>query len=296
MTEPVADTPLTPKRNAPTRSPSFPYVSLKEALEKAEVFRLKEGRNAASFEVGVSHWRYSPKSSGAKQTVAALRAFGLFDPEGPLKLTDTALRVLMDKREPSPEREGLIRRLALNPPMHKRLWERYGVHLPSHANLRHALIFDDGFNENAVEDFIEEYKATIEFARLAESGSMPPEDEERDENPSSGGAMQQPQYTPPAAAPPPAPSVARQSTPPQAPSVFAGGTLPPVTFPLSGDNALEIRLRSKISPAEFNALKPVLMALLELSIVDRTAPMIPAPMIPSFHPDAAVEAEEDEVG
>jgi hypothetical protein len=295
MTEPVAETSQTPKRNPPTRSPSFPYVDLKEALEKAELFRLKEGRNAASFEVGVSHWRYSPKSSGAKQTVAALRAFGLLDSEGPLKLTDTALRVLMDKREPSPEREGLIRKLALNPPMHKRLWERYGVHLPSHANLRHALIFDDGFNENAVEDFIKEYKATIEFARLAESGSMPSEDEERDENPSSGGVMQQPQYTPPTAAPS-APPVPRQSTAPPVPPVFAGATLPPVTFPLSGDNALEIRLRSKISPAEFNALKPVLMALLELSIVDRTPSMIPAPMIPSFHPDAAVEAEEDEVG
>lgn len=47
----------------------------------------------------------------------------------------------------------------------------------------------------------------------------------------------------------------------------AGG-LAPVTFPLSGDNALEIRLRSKISKAEFERLKAVLISLLELSVVE----------------------------
>lgn len=265
MTEPVTGTPQPPKRPTPTRSPSFPYISLSEALQKAEVFRQKEGRNAASFEVGVSHWRYSPKSSGAKQTVAALRAFGLLEPEGPLKLTETALRVLMDKREPSPERDELIRKLALAPSMHKRLWERYGLQLPSHANLRHALIFTDGFNENSVGDFIKEYEETIKFARLSESVSMPPEVEEPEENQLSGGAIHQPHIPPPAP-----PEAGGKQPPPPPPSFFKEGALPPVTFPLPGDNALEIRLRSKMSKADFDRLKPILVALLEMSVVEES--------------------------
>lgn len=257
MTEPADAQPNQPKRLAPTRSPSFPYVDLKVALEKAETFRQKEGRNAASFEIAVANWGYSPKSSGAKQTVAALRAFGLLDPEGPVKLTDVAIRVLMDKRDPSPEREALIRKLALNPSMHKRLWDRYGVNLPSDANLRHSLIFDDGFNENAVEDFIEEYKATIAFAKLMESDTMPPAGEEQHETTPPGGAMEQP------LAPP-----SRGQAPPPPASMIGGSGLPPVTFPLPGDNALEIRLRSKMSKADFDRLKPILVALLEMSVVE----------------------------
>lgn len=265
MTEPMAEASQGAKRAAPTRSPSYPYVDLKTALEKAEAFRLKEGRNPASLEVAAGHWGYSPKSSGAKQTAGALRAFGLLDPEGAVKLTEVALRVLLDKREPSPERDDLLRKIALNPPMHKRLWERYGLNLPSHANLRHHLIFDFGFNENAVDDFIKEYKATVEFAKLRESGSMPSEGEEREENSLSGGPMHPPSYAPPAQGNVP-PTQGNQ--PFSSPPLIAAGSLPPVTFPLSGDNALEIRLRSKISKAEFERLKSVLISLLELSVVE----------------------------
>lgn len=259
MSEPINEGQQGPKRTAATRSPSYPYVDLKVALQKAEAFRVKEGRNPASLEVAATHWGYSPKSSGAKQTTAALRAFGLMEADGPLKLTDVALRVLLDKRDPSPEREDLLQKLALKPPMHQRLWERYGTSLPSSANLRHHLIFDYGFNENAVDDFIEEYKATIEFARLEHSDSMPPEGEEQVKNDPSGRAIQS------------TPQVQEQShkePPPPPPSLIGGGSLTPVTFPLSGDNVLEIRLKSKISKAEFDRLKPILVALLELSVVE----------------------------
>lgn len=261
MTEPVSEVTQGTKKPIPTRSPSYPFVNLKEALAKAEAFRLKEGRNAAQREVGVVHWGYKAKSSGGKQTLAALRAFGLMEPEGPMKLTEAALRVLLDKREVSPERDALVRKMALLPPIHKRLWERYHTDLPSDASLKHSLIFDEGFNENTVDEFIKEYKATIEYAGLMESGSMPSEGEEPEENPPGESAMDRPAIpTPKVHTPPPA-------AVPAAPTANTGGLLP-VTFPLPGDNSLEIRLRSKMSKADFDRLKPILIALLEMSVVE----------------------------
>lgn len=266
MAEPVGQ-PNQTKKPVATRSPSYPYVSLREALEKAEAFRVKEGRNAAQREVGVTHWGYKAKSSGGKQTLGALRSFGLMEPEGPMKLTEAALRVLLDKREVSPERDALVRKMALLPAIHKRLWERYRTDLPSDGNLRHSLIFDEGFNENTVDDFIKEYKATLEYAGLKEGGNMPPEGEEQAENSPEGGEMEVPATTPKGHHPPPPavpPPPAHRSPTPRP---DAGGLLP-VTFPLPGDNSLEIRLRSKMSKADFERLKPILIALLEMSVVE----------------------------
>jgi hypothetical protein len=215
MTEPVTETPTTKKPMA-TRSPSYPYIDLKEALAKAEAFRLKEGRNSAQREVGVVHWGYGSKSSGGKQTLGALRSFGLMEPEGPMKLTENALRVILDKRDPSPERDALLRKMALLPAIHKRLWERYGNDLPSNESLRHSLIFDEGFNENTVDDFIKEYKATIGYVGLSDSGMMPPEGEEQGENPPGGTVMEMPSAPPAAKShnPPPVAPTAVVTPPP----------------------------------------------------------------------------------
>jgi hypothetical protein len=264
MSEPVTEA-TDSKKRAATRSPSYPYVDLKTALAKAEAFRLKEGRNSASFEVAAHHFGYKPKSSGGKQTLGALRAFGLMEPEGPVKLTEDALRVLLDKREVSPERDALLRKMALLPPMHKRLWDLYHAELPSDGNLEHWLIFQAGFNENVVADFVQEYKATIEYAGLKESGSMPPEGEEPEKTPTGGTTMELPaSATPRGPNPPPPPPPAATPLAPKA----GGGGLLPVTFPLPGDNSLEIRLRSKMSKADFERLKPILIALLEMSVVE----------------------------
>ena len=261
MSEPTAaaksEPAKAPKKPPPPRSPAYPFIGLETALERAETFRRAENRNPTRSEVAASHWGYSAKSSGGRQTLSALRQYGLLEGEGTVKLTDVALRILLDTREESPERQQLIRQVALRPPIHRRLWESYGAELPSDATLRHVLIFEHGFNENVVTDFMREYRATVTFARLAESASMPSEGEEQRETTPQGGAME-----------PPAPAPARGYNPPPA-SIISGGGLPPVTFPLSGDNALEIRLRSKIPKAEFDLLKPVLMALLELSVVEK---------------------------
>ena len=61
------------------RSPSFPFIGLREALDRARAFYEAEQRNAARPETAAAHWGYSPKSSGGEaddRGAAGLRAAG----------------------------------------------------------------------------------------------------------------------------------------------------------------------------------------------------------------------------
>lgn len=161
------------------RSPAYPFIPLDKALVRAGELRKAIGKADTRAMSAVHHWGYGPKSSGGIQTVAALKHFGLLVDEGNnedrrVRLTEMALRILLDDRPNSQERQALIQKSALMPKVHQELWERWGRELPVDAELRHYLIWDRLFNENGARDLIAEYKATLEFAGLFGSDTMSP--------------------------------------------------------------------------------------------------------------------------
>ncbi|HEX3553963.1 MAG TPA: hypothetical protein VIA62_12125 [Thermoanaerobaculia bacterium] len=226
------------------RSPSYPFIDLRTAIERARRLFEAEQRNAVHQETAAAHWGYSPKSSGGKQTIAALRAFGLLEGDGMVKLTERAVRILFDERNPSPERDLLLRQAALSPALHGRLWEKYGAVLPSSTDLRLSLILGEGFNENSVDEFIEEYAETLTFARL-----RPPD--------SSVQGSEQPALA--------LESAPRKQLEPErdpAPSASDGPRtaaigVDPAIFPLLDGNAIELRIRRKISPDEVKDVRDI---------------------------------------
>jgi hypothetical protein len=169
------------------RSPGYPALNLKLAIEKAHDFYKAEGRNSAALPITVEHWGYSKKSGSGLKAVAALKSFGLIEIDGSgdgrrIKLSELALRIILDDREDSPDRAKAIATAALKPKIHKKLWDLWGAEMPSHGNIRHHLIFEEKFNENFVNDFIKEYKATIEYSKLAENADFVSEEEHDEEN------------------------------------------------------------------------------------------------------------------
>ena len=157
-----------PKR---IRSPAYPGVSVKVALKKAEDFYQIEGRNQAFISVALGHWGYSPKSGNGLKLVAALASYGLVDASGSgknrkVKLSELALRVLLDKRDGSTEKNQLIQSIALKPKIHQKLWNLWGADLPSTDSMMHHLIFEESFNEKFVEAFVKTYVETIEYYGL----------------------------------------------------------------------------------------------------------------------------------
>lgn len=170
---------LEPKhKRARTRSPSYPYLALPDALEKAATLWRAESRHAVSVSVAMQHWGYKAESSTGFSCIAALKKFALVDEEGvgehrEVKLSNLALTVILDDTD-SPERKTALRTAALSPGIHAELWERYGADLPSDQSLKRFLVIEKNFNESSVDEFLAEYRATIAFAELHAASSDVP--------------------------------------------------------------------------------------------------------------------------
>lgn len=170
---------VNPPKKARTRSPAYPYVNLETAITRAKEFFDKEQRNSANVSVATKDWGFKDGSSSGAQTIAALSSFGILQDEGvgdkrKVRLTPTALRIILDTRPDSKERAELIKQVALAPKIHQQLWEKWGSDLPSDAQLKHTLLVEwpTPFNGNAVDGFIAEYKDTISFAKLTSSDKV----------------------------------------------------------------------------------------------------------------------------
>jgi hypothetical protein len=196
-----AKVPDDPGKRKRLRSPAYPFINLETAIKRAKEFYDKEQRNAAALKVAVKHWGFEEKSSGGLQTVAALISFGLMRDEGTgdkrkLKLTENALRILLDTRADSEDRADAIRTAALTPKIHQQLWRKWHNKIPSDDNFRHTLILDwtSPFNPSVVDSFIKQYRDTIAFAKPDDSAIVPlggDDLESEMEDPAATGARMQ---------------------------------------------------------------------------------------------------------
>lgn len=163
------------------RSPSYPAINLKAAIEKASMLYQKEGKHATPTFTALSDMGYSATSGAGLVALAALKKFGLVEDEGSgvdrvVKLTDLALDIILSPDEDSKEKIQAIQHAAMVPPIHSELWKEFGGSLPSPANLRHNLIRKRNFTDSGANEFIRQFSETIAFAKLAESATIPTDD------------------------------------------------------------------------------------------------------------------------
>lgn len=150
------------------RSPNFPFVGLATALARARQFYDEERRGSAAVPVIAKHWGYSAKSSGLTQTIAALKSYGLMEDEGRgnerrLRLSERALRILLDQRGDSSERKEAIRQAALSPSLCSIISEKFQNDFPSDANLEHFLLFDLKFNPDSAKAVVKILKENKDY-------------------------------------------------------------------------------------------------------------------------------------
>ncbi len=153
----------------------YPFLSLRDAISRVQTLWQHEKRNPAPIPVAASHWDYAAKSSGAFQTISALKQFGLLNDEGSgdkrqVRLSEPALAILREEQG-SEEWLSQIRAAALRPPIHRELWDRFKTEA-SDKNLQTYLVFDRKFAEFGATTLIKLYRDTINFARLAESDNI----------------------------------------------------------------------------------------------------------------------------
>jgi len=173
------------------RSPNYPGIDLKEALKRAQELQKAEDRNAAPINVVLGHWGYKPNSGPGLVAVAAMKKFGLVVDEGSgdrrkVRLSDAAIRILLDEREDSSAKLRAIQEAALRPTIHAELWQRYGGSLPSDQNLKYYLRTERTFTEAGAEEFIRQFKGTLDFANLLNGGKLSGDEEDKEEDESEG--------------------------------------------------------------------------------------------------------------
>lgn len=170
-------TETTQPRKTKERSPSYPFIPLTEAIERAQKFHREERRGTAPMQRAALHWGYSANSSGVLQTISAMKQYGLLEDEGSgkerkLKLTDLAFRILLDTREESSEREQYKRTAARNPPIAAEVHEKWPDKLPADATLNHFLVLERGFNQATAIKVVRILKENEGLTRISDDDSI----------------------------------------------------------------------------------------------------------------------------
>lgn len=180
-----------PTKRRTGRSPAYPFIPVQKAIEQARALYEQEGEYECPLPSALSAWGYGPKSSGGRQTLATMKYYGLIDISGEgeqrkIKVSDIAKRIILDPRDDHTERRALIRKVALEPAAHRSLFNEYPNGLASEGTVKHFLMFDLGFKADAANELLDEFKQTVSYSGLYESGGgedkrteLPDEDEEQ---------------------------------------------------------------------------------------------------------------------
>lgn len=157
------------------RSPNYPVVGLRKALER--VSQILDRYKYSPIPLGAVHeiWGYKALSGAGRQTVAALRSFGLVETEG---VGDRALVRLSEQTKKilggHPDHDKLVQECALAPSIYAELWDKYKneEELPPDETIRAYLRWDRNFNPDSVDGVIADFLDTIALANLRPEGKV----------------------------------------------------------------------------------------------------------------------------
>jgi hypothetical protein len=165
-----ADKKDSPENSGPKkeRSPSFPYIGLSKALERARQLYAHARRHEARLTDVATAWGLGAKSSATLQTAAALLAYGLLEDQGSgdsrkLKITDLAFKALEDQRPGA--RETALAEAAIKPKLIAEYAEKWKEGRPADGVCESELRIDRGFTEDGAKQFLRVYDDTITYTK-----------------------------------------------------------------------------------------------------------------------------------
>jgi hypothetical protein len=148
--------------NQRTRSPRYPSISLREAVDLARKIYAKDGMHPLDRESAVQHLGYSSLNGASATALASLKQYGLSADAGTgmLRLTDLSLDII----EPTGDeaQHAALQAAAYTPDLFAALRERFPDKPPSESNLRAHLV-RQGFTPAAVKSIIPSYLETHEY-------------------------------------------------------------------------------------------------------------------------------------
>jgi hypothetical protein len=152
------------------RSPSYPAIDLEAAVALVRK-SYPQAKHFLGGDVLAELWGYKSLVSAAPY-VAAMKQYGflfedLVSPDRMLQLSELALDVAVDPDGTTNEYRDAIQEAWLNPKLYKELYSKWGDELPPDGEIRRYLERERDFNPNYVSRFINNFKASMAFAREA---------------------------------------------------------------------------------------------------------------------------------
>jgi len=176
-----------------SRSPNYPSLSLKEAVEKVRSLHQAIGQQPAPRETIAIGMGYRGVSGASSAAISALKKFGLLEGRGDdINVTNRAMAILHPHS--SEEQKDALKAAASEPELFAELADRFPGKPVKDELLRNYLLRNK-FNPNAVEAAISAYKETMEFVGgfggAAEPSSSASSTEPKAETglPETGGAI-----------------------------------------------------------------------------------------------------------
>jgi hypothetical protein len=181
------------------RSPEYPALSLEQALGRAKVLYENDGLTFVPFASALKHWGYGPKSGTGLRILAALKQYGLIQEEGSGKDRKVELSKLGQEALLAPNKTAAIQKAATMPKAYQWLRGKWPAPLPSDQTMRYVLETEEGFTPGAIASLIQNYRATLIFAKLDSTpsrGDIEPSDGGKSEGPGENPAHLQPLVPP----------------------------------------------------------------------------------------------------
>jgi hypothetical protein len=168
-----------------------------------------------------------------------------------IRLNQRAKTILLAPPDREAEKQEAIRKAALSPKSYQALWVKHSGKLPSDHGLRYELQTEGGLNDLVIREFIKDFKATVQFAKLTESATLS-EDSGADESGEEGREDDQRD-------PPDEPS--RRQKADRMPDTQRGRAMD-FPIPLLGGGVATLRLPVPLSRAEYAHFKTFLASML----------------------------------
>ena len=164
------------------RSPNFPYIGLREAVEKLAVIYSKDKLSATSAGVMLNHLGYKQAHGSSRRVLSALKQYGLLEEkgDGQFKVSNTGYEILHLSENDS-RRIELLREAASMPYIFQDVIEEYKGDLPSDPTIKSHLVLKRGFSPDGAVVLLRALRETIEFARISSAEYTQQEKEEAEE-------------------------------------------------------------------------------------------------------------------
>lgn len=143
------------------RSPNYPGVSLREAVNLAETLYEEFDRKEMTDMEAVEEWGYTALSGTSRRKLAALKHYGLLDNrEDGVAVSDRTLAILRPA-DPN-ERIAELKKALYEPNVFRGIQEDF-EDLPTTGRLTAYLVRDKGFSDDASKKVDEVFRESIEF-------------------------------------------------------------------------------------------------------------------------------------